>query len=244
MSPGRQRLIGLIVRHRAQVAAVARQYAHRGVPFEDLEAEGTIGLIEAAARFDPSHGAEFATYASWWIQKRVRECATRHACVVRFPRYQVERIRRSRQAERELMVERGRRPTGEEIAGRSGLSAAEVDALRARYPRQVSLEDPVDSRHDLRIADVLADRRQPAADLALMMRETVDRMLRMLRDLPSRYREVLSRRYGLDGSEPMTLGELGVALSLSRERVHQIERQALRVLRRQLDPPPSRTASL
>lgn len=233
-SSGRRELIDLVARHRAQVAALARPYGRPGIPLEDLEAEGTIGLIEAAARFDAAHGAEFATYASWWIHKRIRECAARHHCVVRFPRYQIERIRRSRIAERELAAERGRRPTGEEIARRSGLTVAEVEFLRARYPRQVSLDDPVDPRHDLRIADILADRDQPSPDYAVVLRETLERVRRMLRRLPSRYREVLSKRFGLDGAEPMTLAELGASLSLSRERVHQIERQALRVLRREL----------
>lgn len=241
---GRHRLVELIAAHRSQVAALARQHHHRGVALEDLEAEGTIGLIEAAARFDASHGAEFGTYAAWWIQKRIRECASRQASMVRLPRYQLERIRRSRQAERELAAERGRRPTAEEIADRSGMTVTEIEFLRARFPRQVSLDDPVDARHELRIVDVLADPRSLSPDLGIVLRETLDRMLRMICELPARYREVLSKRYGLDGTEPMTLAELGMALSLSRERVHQIERQALRVLRRQLTAFPPRPSTL
>jgi RNA polymerase primary sigma factor len=225
----------LVLRHRRCVLPLAWEYRHLGVPLEDLESEGNVGLLEAAARFDAGRGVSFLSYAAWWIRKCILQAVSRQALLVRLPRGRVEQLARIRRAERDLSARLSRAPTVEEIANEAGLRVRHVEGLLLQARREVSLDEPVGRDGTLRLEDVLAG---PAAgpDRLAALADGERLLHALVRLLPERQRVVVVLRYGLDGEEPRTLSEIAYGLDLSRERVRQIEAAALRALRGLLDP--------
>lgn len=213
------------------VVSVARRYAHRGVPLDELINEGNLGLIRAARRFDESHGVRFISYAVWWIRQAILGALSRETSVVRVPAGRLDEARRVAAAARRLSQRFGRRARPEEVAGELGMSVRAVRQALAIRGRDVSLDAPVGPRDGASLLEVLPD--EAAFDPAgrVQHRALAEALGRGLRRLSEREAEVLRSYYGLDGREPMTLGEIAAMQGVSRERVGSIRDRALTRLR-------------
>lgn len=229
------RLKKLVEPHLFYVFQVAREFQGRDVPFEELLAEGNIGLVEAARRYDASHETKFLTYASWWIRKRILDYLAREARCVRLTRYARDRRRSLKAIEDKLRSDLGRDPSTEELAEASGLKPRTVRDIGAGTVRVFSLDQPRNgSEFGPSLTDSLADVRAASPFEAIEQRSARDQVRRELSRLPERERFVLESRFGLDGRQPMTFEEIGRVFGVSRERARQIEQEALRKLRRRM----------
>jgi RNA polymerase primary sigma factor len=216
------------------VASIAKRYAGQGVDLLDLIQEGNLGLLRAAARFDPRRGVRFATYASWWIRQGVTRALTAQSRAVRLPGRMSETVRRVKRAGVDLAQELGRAPRPDELAAALGMRPARVAfALQVAQPA-VSLDTPLaDSDDDL--GGVLAGAAGPDPEEEVAQQLLHLDLEQALLDLPERQYELLALRFGLGDGAPLTLAEVGARLGISRERARQIEGLALRTLQRRLE---------
>ena len=217
------------------VIKVAAEYRSLGVPFEDLVNEGNLGLIEAAKRYDPSKDTKFITYAIWWIRKMILKAITDRSLVVRVPGYRRKKIYELRKAEAALLGRLGRAPTREEIARHLSASVAHVDKVRSLHLVDFSLDRSLGRDGAAPLQEFLADCGE-SVEQRLLSEEAGSLVADAYRLLSPREQAVLGWRYGLGGQSALTLKEIGGRLSLSRERVRQIENEAKRRLRRWLAP--------
>ena len=213
------------------MVSYAKRYRGLGMSFLDLIHEGTLGLMEAAKRFDPERNVKFISYAVWWVRQAIFHALSEHARVFRLPQKlsgQVSRLRPRARAEGELE----RMPTTAELAERTALPPAEVEQLLLAAGDDVSLSAAVGEDGSLELGDTLEQDSVPSAELELI-RSSFERQIQgMVSGLDEKEREVIRMRFGLDGEEPQTLQEIGEALGLSRERIRQIESKAKEKLRR------------
>jgi RNA polymerase primary sigma factor len=228
----------LIQRNLRLVVSMAERYSGIGLPFSDLVQEGNIGLMEAVDRYDYRRGVRFATYAGWWIQQAMRRALTNQLRTVRLPSHVYENLHRLRRATRELESRLERRPTSQELAEHTGMPLRKVQRLaRLQQRRFLSLNMPVGDEGDSELADFLADRDTPPME-AIHARRHLREGVRnaVATGLPPREREVLRMRFGLDGGHTQTLAQVAERLGVTRERVRQIEKRALRRLRHARTP--------
>lgn len=214
------------------VVQAASEYRSAGVAFEDLLAEGNIGLVEAAHRFDSTHGVKFLTYASWWIRKRILDFLSNEGKAVRLTRYARERRRDLNLLRDALRHDLGREPSHEEIAQASGLELGIVQERLASNPKVMSLDQS--SPASTSLFDRLADRTVRPAEESMDQARLTSMVRLEVSKLPQRERRIIENRFGLDGRDALTFHDLGEALGLSRERARQLEREALRRLRKRL----------
>jgi RNA polymerase primary sigma factor len=215
------------------VVSYAKRYRGFGVPFLDLIHEGNLGLIEAARRFDPDRQVKFITYAVWWVRQSILHALSDQTRIVSLPAKLSGPASRLAQHVSRLSNELHRAPTTHEVAEDLDISDADADALMHLSGEDVSLSDHIGSGDDDReLGDVLAQAVVPPADEALFHEAAVEQLRRAMGDLSPREREVMELRFGLDGSEPRTLQDVGDRLGLSRERVRQLEARAKGKLRR------------
>jgi len=206
------------------VVAVAREYRHHGVPFEDLLNEGNLGLVEAARRFDRRRGVRFVGYAVWWIRKRILRAIAERSTLVRLPDVQLKKLHEVRRAATRLRQSLGRDPSRSEISESLTLPAGTVEELLRLAPSMASLDAPAGER-ERPLADALG-RIEPSTEQRLIRRDALRRVARAFDRLAARQKIVLVLRLGLSGESPLTLHEVGERVGLSGERVRQIERQA------------------
>jgi RNA polymerase primary sigma factor len=220
----------LILANLRLVASLAKRYAGHGVEMLDLLQEGTIGLISAADRFDHRRGHKFSTYATWWIRKALFQATADHGRTIRLPLHRVLELNRVLRAQRDLLQTHGRDGTVDEIAETVGLKPDDVRELLHADRLTVALDAPVHDDDSTTLADRVPDHAHPSpleqaakAVAALPRREALEA-------LPDNRRRVIELRYGLDGEDPRTLDEVGQLVGVTRERVRQIETEALQRL--------------
>ena len=209
------------------VVSVAREYAGRGVALLDLIQEGSIGLLAAARKFDYTLDYKFSTYATKWIRQGVTRCLLNHGSPIRVPLHTAERIRKVEVARSALVQEQGTEPDAAQIAAKCGIPEERVQKLLQLSPQVVSLDIPTGEEEDDSLQTLLEDLQAPQPQEALVRRE-LERILEdMLSSLNDRQRQVLRLHFGMEDGHCYSLEEIGKMLGISKERVRQIEKQAM-----------------
>ena len=221
------------------VVSIARHYQHRGLPFDDLIEEGNLGLIHALEKFDPERGFRFSTYATWWVRQYVERAIMNQSRTVRLPIYVIKELNIVLRAIRQLDRERGAqddRPGTmvDDLASLLDRPAEEIRQLLALNERSASLDSPLDIDPELSMSDSIADEaaEDPATHLA--QHEAEELVAEWVAQLTDRQRLVVERRYGLGGHDATTLDHIAGDLGLTRERVRQIQTEALSKLRKRI----------
>jgi RNA polymerase primary sigma factor len=212
------------------VMSITRHYTRAGVPLLDLIQEGNLGLIRAVEKFDYRMGYKLSTYATWWIRQSITRALADQGRTIRLPVHVAEQVRRMMRSRRQLAQKLNRDPSVKELAAESGFPESRIEELLDLVEDPVSLETPVGDGESLYgdlIEDTKSDR--PEQETAVNLRQK--ELARALQSLNPRMRHVLELRFGLTGSDPKTLEEVGEGLGVTRERVRQLEARALRELR-------------
>ncbi|MEO0138664.1 MAG: sigma-70 family RNA polymerase sigma factor [candidate division WOR-3 bacterium] len=213
------------------VISEAKRYMNRGLDFGDLIQEGNLGLLKAIDKYDWKKGFKFSTYATWWIRQAITRAVADHSRTIRIPIHMIETITKINKAQKVLLQEKGRPPSIEELAEYLEMPISKVERALSVAKEPISMDKPVGKDEDTSLGEIIYDEKTLSAEEELKIESLRERLRKALNMLSPRERKVIELRFGLDGKKPRTLEEVGQELGLTRERVRQLETQALEKLR-------------
>jgi RNA polymerase primary sigma factor len=213
------------------VITIAKEYQGRGLPLEDLIAEGNVGLVRAATRYDETVGVKFTTYAVWWIRQGILSALAEKARMVRLPVNKIKHLCRLERIASGLKQELGREPNTEEVATVAEMQPKQVQDLLDASRWHVSLDSPLDEGPDTSLLEIIEDKEAESPERTVMRRAMVEEIRSALETLSPREAQILKMYFGINGDDPMTLEQIGNQFSLTKERVRQIRDKALMALK-------------
>jgi len=212
------------------VISIAKKYIGQGILFMDLVQEGAIGLVKAAEKFDYTKNFKFSTYATWWIKQTIMRAIANHSKTIRIPVHMIDKIRKLKKIRTQLSFELGREPTEKELSEKMGISINKLRVIKkSELKEPISLETPVTD--DLSIKDYIEDNTYKNPENTTQCNMLNESMPELLSYLTNREQEIISCRFGINHEENMTLEKLGQKMGFSKERIRQIENEALKKLR-------------
>ncbi len=217
------------------VVKIAKDYSNYGLPLADLIAEGNVGLMKAVERFHPDKGAKFSTYGAWWIKQCIKRALANQGKTIRMPVHAIEKVSKLRRVHTQLFEELGREPTIEEIAAEADIDPAKAAMLLEAAIRPVSLDAPVGQDGDgASHGELIADVSATAPDHELFHQDLLDRLDQLMEPLDKRERNIIIKRFGLNGTRSRTLEQVGKEFGVTRERIRQLQNVAIAKMRQSL----------
>ena len=216
------------------VVKIAQDYANYGLPLSDLISEGNIGLMKAVERFDPSKGGKLSTYGSWWIKQSIKRALANQSKTIRLPVHMVDKIAKLRRITSMLTEAYGREPTNEELSEETGIPRRKLALLKRAAQRPASLDAPIGDDDSSNYSEIIGDEHAIDPYEALSDKNMVNQIDDLLEVLDERESKIIQARFGLDGSTPLTLEEVGVEFGVTRERIRQLQNIALDKMRKSL----------
>ena len=216
------------------VVKIAQEYSYLGLSVLDLINEGNMGLMKAVERFDPSKGGKLSTYASWWIKQSIKRALANQSKTIRLPVHMVDRVAQIRRCSANLSEKLGRDPTDDELAEELSMPSARIAHLRNVSLRPASLDSPINDEDGSTLGEIVPDEHSVNPLESLQSKSLVGDVNQVLAMLEPREADIIRLRFGLDGRDPLTLEQVGGKIGITRERVRQLQEQALRDLRNKM----------
>ena len=217
------------------VVKIAQDYSNIGLSLLDLINEGNIGLMKAVERFDPSKGGKLSTYASWWIKQSIKRALANQSKTIRLPVHMVDRVTQIRRTTQQLNEKLGREPTDEELAEEMKIPVARITHLKSVSKKPASLDSPINDEDGSNLGDIVADDKSTSPLENLQSKSLIGDVDKVLSTLEPREADIIRLRFGLEGRDPQTLEEVGEQIGITRERVRQLQEQAIRQLRKNMN---------